>query len=312
MASFLCLLMCLAGTPLILARTAPDLVFLQTKASLADPVVSATQIASGAVAVAALQAETVDITKKLSAEVKSLKTSSNDKVKSLKSLLVTNSKSIAALTGLFKEVSKLTKKMSNYEADLVKCKKELADVRSQGDSENEDSRYLSSVNNDPLEGPVFLQEKLSAASHLLEGLKKASTSLLQIQHRHHHHHKAPEQDEPEQASSEEFNSDEESQPASQPEPVVEDDAQKEMTFGLNTLTSADDNPAEHVDRTHGTGVPGEDALEFGMYDFTGDSGVKIYDHDSLDPEVIRKRELAAVNKVSARRHHDDDDDDDDN
>jgi len=248
---------------------------------------SAASAASGAATAAKVAQQSVDVNDKLAHEVDKLAKEGQQKVLSLKSMLTTNSKSIAALTGLFKEISKLSSHISTYEEQLSTCRTELASVKAQQGQSAQNDAYFNSVGNDPLMG--FLQVKsesaLEKAGHSLEAL-----TLLQTSHRR------------------------------QVEAQDQDADMDAVELGLSTISGGDedvDTRTRNVNRNNGGLV---DPLEYGMYDFSGEKGVKIFDKASLDPEVQRRRQLEEVDRVSGRfpggghqktEDEDDDEDDDD-
>jgi len=246
--------------------------------------------ADGTAEAASLYKKAGDVEVKLQKEVDEMVTQSSQKVKSLKGMLTTNSKSIAALTGLFKEVSRLTAGISEYEAQLQNCKKDLAEVKTQQQAGPANEAFFNSVDSDPLAGPTFLQQKSETA------LAKAAKGLSLLQ-RHHHHHLAKHMEE----GSGEAASGTEASYAS------------DVTYGLNMIdVGEEDMPSrlQHIDRTRVREFAGMDPLEYGMYDFTGTHGVKIFDHASLDPQVQRKHELDLVNLANQRKYGSQDHDDD--
>jgi hypothetical protein len=268
--------------------------------------VGAAAVASGAAEAAKLDAKAADVQKKLEKEVGEMVLQSNEKVKSLKGMLTTNSKAIAALTGLFKEVSRLTTAIGMYETKLHACKKELATVQMQQEAGPSNDAYFDSASNDPLAGMSFFQEKaetaLAHATGVFSKMQKnpQGISLLQQHHRHHRRSESEEEDTEDSAA------------ADNTESVTDTSYTSDaIAFGLNTIGAGEedmDSRTRNVDRTR-VALPGTDPLEYGMYDFTGSHGVKIFDHDSLDPDVQRKRELASVNLMTRQSQYDDDDDD---
>jgi len=269
---------------------------------------SANSVASGAAAAAEMNTKAADIEVKLEKKVGQMITESTEKVKSLKGMLTTNSKAIAALTGLFKEVSRLTAGISMYEAKLHECKKELAEVKSQQQAGPENDAFFNSASNDPLAGSAFFQMKAETAlAHATNAFFKIQNnatgiSLLQRHHRHRRRSESEEEDTNDGAA--------ESSMVSQ---SGADSASDSVSFGMSTIGDGQED-MESRTRNIRSGkavvLPGTDPLEYGMYDFTGSQGVKIFDHASLDPNVQRQRELAKVNALTRRGQISDDDDDD--
>lgn len=247
---------------------------------------SAADLASGAAVVAQVDAQNVNITSKLQGQVNQLAAESAEKVTSLKNMLTTNSKSIAALTGLFKEISKLTTEIGQFEDQLASCRKDLAVARQASAQGPADAAYLDTVDNDPLLS--FLQQHAETALHkagsMLSKLHGDSPILLQQGHRHHR-----------QPSDEE----------------QENDSQR-MAFGLDTISGDEEDMASRVQNVRGElhQLPGMDPLSYGMYDMTGPSGVHIFDRQSMDPEFQRKHALQEVNFATQAASPPEDDDDD--
>jgi len=266
---------------------------------------SAASVASGAADAAEMNKKSTDVEAQLTKKVGEMITESTEKVKSLKGMLTTNSKAIAALTGLFKELSKLTTEITQYETQLITCKKELAQVKSQQQAGPANDAFFNSASRDPLAGMSFFQMKAEAAlAHASDAFVKIQNnqtgiSLLQRRHRHRRRSHSEEEDGDDGAAD---------------SGSVADSASDSVSFGLSTIDAGEEDMesrTKNIARSN-PALPGTDPLEYGMYDFTGSRGVKIFDHDSLSPDVQRQRELAKVNDLT-RRHKvfDDDDVDDD-
>jgi len=273
---------------------------------------SAAAVASGAAEADKLNAKAKDVEKKLEKEVGEMVTQSAEKTKSLKAMLTTNSKSIAALTGLFKEVSRLTNAIGEYETKLRKCKEEVALTKAQQSAGPENDAYFDSASSDPLAGMSFFQKAaekaLINASHMFSKMQKDSQGLSLLQRHHRHQRRTHSEEENAQDSTAQDNA----------ESVVNSDSDSTsdaIAFGLNTIGAGEEDMDSRVKNVghNQVALPGSDPLEYGMYDFTGSNGVKIFDHDSLDPDVQRRRELEQVNLMSGRTSHsaEDDDDEDD-
>lgn len=273
-----------------------------------------------------LNKKQADVQKKLEKEVGEMVIESGQKVTSLKGMLTTNGKAIAALTGIFKEVAKLTTEISQFESQLHACKKELAEVQAQQQAGPASDAYFDSTDRDPLAGVSFFQEKAErAVAHatsvfsLIQQNKTHGISLLQQQHRHRRrsHSEEEEDEDAEDAEDTEDGKDHDNEDSAN---AAEDSTKSgtetgytadAIAFGLNTIGAGEEDMDSRIKNVGSAKVmPGNDPLEYGMYDFTGHSGVKIFDHDSLDPDVQRKRELAAVNLISRHSHLEEDDDDD--
>jgi len=279
----------------------------------------AAAVASGAADAQKQNTKAADVQKKLEKEVGEMVIQSTEKVKSLKGMLTTNGKAIAALTGIFKEVSRLTTAIGEYEKELHKCKKELATVEMQQQAGPSTDAYFDSASSDPLAGMSFFQQKaeraLTHATSVFSKIQKnkpQGISLLQQQHRHQRRSHFADEDEDDDENAEDAedaeDDDAEDSKKSRTETSYTSDA---IAFGLNTIQAGEEDMDSRMKNVGSAKVmPGNDPLEYGMYDFTGHGGVKIFDHDSLNPDVQRRRELAAVNLATRSSHLEEDDDDD--
>lgn len=265
---------------------------------------SAASVASGSAEAAEMDAKSTDIETKLQKKMGDMIVESTEKVKSLKGMLTTNSKAIAALTGLFKELSKLTTEINEYEGQLHTCKKQLAEVKSQQQAGPENDAFFNSASQDPLAGMSLFQMKaetaLAHATHAFFKIQNNRTGISLLQRRNHHHRRSHSEEEDVDDGAADSDSD-------------ADSTSDSVSFGLSTIDAGEedmDSRIKNIQRSD-PALPGTDPLEYGMYDFTGSRGVKIFDHDSLDPNVQRQRELAKVNALTRRGRVFDNDDDDD-
>jgi len=273
-------------------------------ASAADGA-NAADVASGAADAAETSKKQTNVEAKLEKEVGEMVMESEQKTKSLKGMLTTNSKAIAALTGLFKEVSRLTGAISEFEGQLRKCKEELATVKAQQSAGPENDAYFNSAASDPLAGAFFFQMKaekaVAHATRVFSKIQKNQTGVSLLQRRHRVHRRS--------GNEEEDTEDGVSQGSSESDSSSTVDSS--ISFGLNTIGEGEedmDSRLHSMDQSRRLNqvLPGMDPLEYGMYDFTGGHGVHIFDHDSLDPDVQRRRELAAVNQKTRERRYDSD------
>jgi hypothetical protein len=273
---------------------------------------SAAAVASGAAEAAVLNGKAADVQKKLEKEVGEMVLQSTEKVKSLKSMLTTNSKAMAALTGLFKEVSRLTSSIDEYEGQLRQCKKDLAQIKSQQQAGPENDAFFNSASSDPLAGISFFQKEaetaLAHATRVFHELEKKTQGLSLLQRHHRHQRRSSSEDEDAMPTAEDSVVGESTAADSDSDSESTSDA---ISFGMNTIGAGEedmDSRVKNIDRNKVV-MPGSDPLEYGMYDFTGSHGVKIFDHDSLDPDIQRKRELEAVNRMTIHDQDDSEDDD---
>jgi len=273
---------------------------------------SANALASGQAATDKLNAKSTDVENKLDKKVGEMLVHSVEMVKSLKGMLTTNGKAIAALTGLFKEVSRLTGSVSEYEAELRKCKEELATVKSQQQAGPDRSGALfESAMNDPLAGFSFFQEKaetaLAHANSMFSKIYKNQTGISLLQRRHRHRRRGGSEEQNSQGAEGESGAQSDS---------AADSAADAVSLSMSTINVGEedmDSRLRSFYRSNGV-LPGmhglDDPLQYGMIDFTGTHGVKIFDHASLDPNVQRQRELREVNRLTLHGKVSDDEDDD--
>jgi len=273
---------------------------------------SANSVATGSAEVAKLTAKSTDVENKLDKAVGEMLVHSVEMVKSLKGMLTTNGKAIAALTGLFKEVSRLTGSISEYESELRKCKEETATLKTQQQAGPDTGAFMESAMSDPLAGFSFFQEKAEKAlahansmfSEIHSHKNQTGISLLQRQQRHRRRSGSEEQDM--QAADGEGSAESDS---------VADSAADSVAFTMSTIHAGEEDMDSRIRSFQRTNpvLPGMDPLQYGMIDFTGQHGVKIFDTYSMNPNVQRQRELREVNRLTLGHRHplDDDDEDDD-